>query len=160
MPVGGGARAQSTAMMASISTAQLAGTVRPMALRAWRPASPKSSMKSSLQPWMTEGVSLKSGADVDHAEDLDDLADVVEAGDGVDGLEDAERAELGGAVAFFGGQVLTDLAHDLLTAEAGDLAGDVDMVAGADCGHQIPAVEVDLLEFVAHFFQFCQIRHF
>ena len=71
----------------------------------------------------------------------------------------AECAELGGAVALFGGQVLPDLAHDLLTAEAGDLSGDVNMVAGADCGHQIPAVEVDLLKFVAHFFQFCQIRH-
>ena len=68
------------------------------------------------------------------------------------GLEDAEGAELGGAVALFGGQVLPDLAHDLLIPEAGDLAGNIDMVAGADCGHKAAAVEVDLLEFVAHFF--------
>ena len=130
-----------------------------MALRAWRPASPKSSMNISLQPWMTEGVSSKAGSHVDHAEDLYDLPHVVETGDGVDRLQNTQRAQLRGAITLFGRQVLSDLALNLLIAKAGDLPGDVDMVAGAHGLHQPAAVEVDDFQLVTHFLQFCQIRH-
>ncbi len=50
----------------------------PTALRALRPASPKTSMNNSEQPSITPGVLLKPGRTVDHAQQLHHLDDLVE----------------------------------------------------------------------------------
>src|SRR4051812_6189156 len=53
---------QSISATSSTSTAMSNGSLAmPTAERAWRPASPKTSISRSLQPLITAGVSLKLG---------------------------------------------------------------------------------------------------